>query len=145
MEEKTNVTQPLPQRVYGVVVYWLSIIAAMICTLAPVVAIAFPSRNVMSPHFLFSTIWQGEKPEAVWQEVAGGFPGGHFWLSNLSFGDGLVQLGLVLGCCCAGVGLLATTVAYLIHRPRSYGWALASLFIAALVTLAALGIYQQTE
>jgi len=145
MEENRHLKQPLPHRVYGEFVYWLSIIAAMICTLAPVIAFAFPRRNVMNPHFLFSAIWEGAKPEAVWQKTAGGFPGGHFWLTNLAYGDGLIQLGLVLGCSCAGVGLLGAAIAYLSQKPRSYGWALASLVLATFVALATLGIYQQAE
>jgi hypothetical protein len=142
--KKTDIPQPRPQIVYGRCVYWLSITAALICTLAPIVVVALPARNVLDPHFLFSTIWAGKKPEVIWQEVGGGFPGGHFWLPNLSSGDALIQLGLELGCCCAGVGLLAASIAFLREKPRQYGWAAAALTIAVFVTLAAAGIYQQT-
>ena len=142
MEETGNsLRQPLPQRVYGSFIYWLSITAAMICTIAPVVAIALPHKNIMDPHYLFYAIWQGKTSEAVWQEVGGGFPGGHFWLNSLTSGDGFMQLGLVLGCSCACVALLGVAIAYLRAKPRAYGWALVSLFVASLVILAALGIY----
>ena len=133
-----------PQRVYGEVAYWFSIVAALICTIAPIVTVAFPGRNVVDPHFLFSAIWAGQGPEAIWGGAAGGLPGSHFWLRNLSSGDGMIQFGLELGCCSAGIALLATAIAYLKRKPRSWGWAAASLTIAILVTLAALGIYQQT-
>jgi len=141
---KDQVQLPLSYHVYGAIIYWISIVAALICTLAPIVAIAFPNRNVLNPEFLFSTIWQGKKPDAVWQTVGGGFPGGHFWIHNLSSGDAVIQLGLELGCCCAGVGLLATSISYLTQKPRSYGWALAALVIAVFIALAAAGVYQQT-
>ena len=131
----------LPQVVYGQVVYWLCIVAALICTIGSVLAIAFPGRNYMDPHYLFFNIWQGNNPEAVWQQVGGGFPGGHFWLRNLATFDGLTQLGIVIGCSCAGVALISTAIAFLREKPRSYGWALVSLLVAALIFLSAIGIY----
>jgi hypothetical protein len=140
----TDIRQPRPQVVYGQVVYWLSITAALICTLAPIVVVAFPAKNVLDPHFLFSTIWAGKKPEVIWQQVAGGFPGGHFWLHNLPSGDAFIQLGIVLGCCCAGVGLFAASIAFWREKPRPYGWVLACLTIAVFIALAATGIYQQS-
>ena len=107
MEKTENLpVQPLPQRTYGNIIYWLSIAASMVCIIAPVIAVALPNRNVMNPHFLFFAIWSGKSPETIWQEIAGGFPGGHFWLSNLASGDGLTQIGLVLGCLCASVALI---------------------------------------
>ena len=131
----------LPQIVYGKFIYWLSIMAAMICTIGPVIAVAFPDNNLMNPHYLFFTIWEGSNPEAVWHEVSGGFPGGHFWLHNLTKGDGVTQFGLVVGCTCAFLALLGTAIAFLWEKPRSYGWALISLWVASMVILSALGIY----
>jgi hypothetical protein len=140
-EIKKALRQPLPQRVYGNLIYWLSILAAIVCIIAPVIAIAFPSKNVMNPHYLFFTIWEGKTPEAMWQEVGEGFPGGHFWLNNMTAGDGLMQFGLVLGCLSAGIALAATAVTFLLHKPRSRGWALLSVLVMVMIILAAIGIY----
>ncbi len=143
MEEiKVTFKQPRPQLVYGRCIYWLSIAAAMICAIGPVIAIVFQDSNLMNPHYLFSAIWAGKTANVVWEEVGGGFPGGHFWLHNLTSGDGLIQFGLVLGCSCACVGLIATAAAYLREKPRVYGWALLSIWVAALIILSAVGIYQ---
>lgn len=131
----------LPQIVYGEFIYWLSIIAAIICTIGPVIIMVFPDNNVMNPHYLFSTIWVSKSVEAVWQEE-GGFPGGHFWVHNLTTGDGFTQFGLMVGCASAFLALVGTAIAYLREKPRAYGWALISLWIALLVILSALGIYQ---
>jgi len=132
---------PRPQIVYGRIIYWLCIIAALVCTIGPVLAIAFPDRNLMNPHYLFFSIWGGNKPEAVWQQVAGGFTGGHFWLHSLSAFDGITQLGLVVGCSCAFIALLGASIAFLREKPRSYGWALVALCVSLLVLFSALGIY----
>jgi len=72
-----------------------------------------------------------------------GFPGGHFWVNNLTLGDGLAAFGLVIGCYCAGVALCATAITHMTLQPRSSGWALISIIIAAMITLAATGVYQQ--
>jgi len=132
---------PLAQIVYGGIVYWLCIIAAFICTMGSVLAIAFPDKNFMNPHYLFFSIWEGNSPEAVWQQVGGGFPGGHFWLNNLNTWDGVTQFGLVVGCACAFLALLGTSIAFLREKPRSYGWASVSLLIALMVILSAVGVY----
>ncbi len=147
MKDMKSTKDPMPaspQQVYGAIVYWLSIGAALICAIAPVVTLAFPDRNVVDPHSLFSAIWAGERPEAIWAAASGGPPGSHFWLRSLGSGDAMIQAGFELGCCSAGVALLATTLSYLGRGHRSWGWAAASLAIAVFVALAALGIYQQT-
>jgi len=132
---------PLPQIVYGKFIYWLSIIAALVCTIGLVLGIVLPDKNFMNPHYLFFNIWEGNNPEAVWQEVGGGFPGGHFWLHNLTVGDGFTQFGLVIGCGCAFLALVVTAIAFLKEKPPSYGWALVSFFVALMVLLSMLGIY----
>ena len=131
---------PRAQNVYGRLVYWLSIAAAVICTIGSVVTVAFPNNNLMDPHSLFSTIWEGNDPEAVWQEVGEGFPGGHFWINNLTTGDGFTQLGLEIGCFCSALGLIGAAIAYLWGKHRAYGWALISLAIASIIILSALGV-----
>lgn len=128
-----------PQLIYGVCTYWLSIVAAIICTIGPVIVMAFPYRG-MNPYYLFNSIWRGDTAEAVWQG-AGGFPGGHFWLSSLTTGDGFIQFGLELGSFCACVGLIGASIRYFQGKPRAYGWALLSFVVALLIIFSALGMY----
>jgi len=137
--------QPLPNRLYGNIIYWVSIIAAIICIIAPVISLAFPDRNVLDPQFLFSTIWEGAKPAEVWEAAGNGFPGGHFWLNNLTYGDGLIQFGIVVGGSCAGFSLIGAAIGYLRQKPRSPGWALAALVICVFILLSAIGVYSQAE
>lgn len=131
---------PRAQDIYGKLVYWFTITAAIICTIGPVITVAFPNNNLMNPHSLFSTIWEGNDPEAVWQEVGEGFPGGHFWVNNLTTGDGFIQLGLEIGCFCSALGLIGAAIVCLWEKPKAYGWALISLAIALLITVSALGV-----
>ena len=130
---------PHPQIVYGRVIFWLCVVAAVISVVGPVLSMAYPENNVLNPQHLFVTIWEGNNPEAVWQ-AGGGFPGGHFWLRHLDTGDGLTQLGLVIGCAGAFLALLASSMAFLRERRRSYGWALVALLISLMVLLSGGGI-----
>ena len=136
--EQPNV--PDPQMVYGRVIFWLCVVAASINVIGPLLAITFPENNLMNPQHLLTAIWQGHTPQDVWQQVGGGFPGGHFWLRHLNTWDGLTQLGLVIGCAGAFLALLATALAFLRSRPRAYGWALVSVTISSMVLLSAVGL-----
>lgn len=133
---------PLTQVVYGQIVYWVCIIATLICIIGPALSIAFPDNNFLEPQYLFGTLWQGSAPQTIWQKLGGGFPGGHFWIHNLNTWDGFTQLGIVIGCVSAGLGLLIATIFFLREKPRSYKWALLSIFTTSLIFLAAVGIYQ---
>ena len=132
---------PKPQIVYGTVIYWLCIAAAFVCTIAPVLAILLPSSNLLDPHYLFYSIWQGSSPSEIWKEMSGGYPGAHFWLGRLGQPDALIQLGLVAGCSCSGLALLAAVPAFLRQKPRQIGWALIALVITIQIVLSVLGIY----
>jgi amino acid transporter len=63
-------------------------------------------------------------------------------MHNLNTWDGFTQLGLVIGCSSAFLALLGSSIAYLRQKPRAYGWALIALFVAAMVLVAAVGIYR---
>jgi hypothetical protein len=132
---------PRPQVVYGTVVYWLCIVAALICTIGPVLAIVFPSSNFLNPHYLFYSIWQGSSPSEIWEEISQGFPGAHFWVGRLGHPDALTQLGLVIGCYCAALALLAAALAFLREKPLRIGWTVIALAIVIQVTLSMLGVY----
>ena len=127
------------QIVFGDIVYWVTIIAAMICIIGPVLSFAFMDSNVINPHQLFASMWDGKDPTAIWEEAGSETAGGHFWIHHLGSGDGLTQLGLVLGCSVAIPAMLATAVIYA-FKEKSIGWAILALWITAMVTVSLLGI-----
>ena len=57
MEEK--LVMPVSQRVYGEVIYWLTVVSAIICMIGPVIAMISPESNVMNPHYFFAEIFAG--------------------------------------------------------------------------------------
>ena len=129
---------PRVQNVYGGIVYWVTIFACLICMVGPVISVASPDNNVLNPYKLFTAIFEGKDAQTVWQEVGGEFPGGHFYLKNLTYGDGFTQFGLALGCSVALWALIAAAVAY--ARDKIYLYVILALWVAGMVTVSMIGI-----
>jgi hypothetical protein len=106
--------------------------------IGPVISVASPDNNVLDPCKLYSAIFEGKSPQEVWQAVGGQFPGGHFYLKRLTYGDGFTQLGLALGCSVALWALIVAAFFYLTEK--IYFYVILALWVAALVTLSMLGI-----
>ncbi len=138
MSAEERPVMPRAQIIYGEIVYWVTIVAAIICMIGPVISMVSVENNVMNPHYLFSSIFEGKNTETIWQEVGGGFPGGHFYLTNFTSGDGFTQFGLALGCSVALWALLAAAIAYLAEK--TYLYVFMSLWVGLLIFLSMIGI-----
>ena len=138
MSAEETPKMPRANTVYGAIVYWITIISCLICMVGPVISVAKPDNNVLNPYKLFNAIFEGKNAQQVWQEVGGEYPGGHFYLKNLTYGDGFTQFGLALGCSVALWALIATAIAY--SKDRIYLYAILALWVAGMVALSMVGI-----
>ena len=138
MNNNQTTTVPKTNVLYGEIIYWITVVACIICMIGPVIAMANVDHNVLNPHFLYAAIFEGKDPHPVWEEVGGGFPGGHFYFKNLTRGDGFTQLGLALGCSCAFWALLVSTFSFL--REKAYLFIILSLFVAFMIFVSMTGI-----
>ena len=138
MNNNQTTTVPKTNVLYGEIIYWITVVACIICMIGPVIAMANVDHNVLNPHFLYAAIFEGKDPHTVWEEVGGGFPGGHFYFKNLTRGDGFTQLGLALGCSCAFWALLVSTFSFL--REKAYLFIILSLFVAFMIFVSMTGI-----
>ena len=129
---------PTEQILYGDVVYWLCVVSALLCMVGPLVAMFNIDNNVMDPQFMFGAIWAGESIPQIWEKAAGGFPGGHFWLTNLTKGDGLTQFGLVVGGSCALPALLTSAFIYL--KKGKMIWVGMSVWTSLLIFISITGL-----
>jgi len=127
------------QIVFGDIVYWLTIAAAIVCMVGPVMAFASMDSNVINPHHLFVNMWAGLEPEAIWGTAGEVEIGAHYWVRNLVAGDGFTHFGLVIGSSAVIPAMLAAAIVYA-FKERSLGWALAALWIVGLVSVSVLGI-----
>lgn len=129
---------PKAQIYYGECVYYLTIVACIICIVGPLIAMINPENNVMNPYFTFAVIFEGYNAHEVWQMVAGGFPGGHFWFENFTYGDGFTQFGLALGCSSAAWSLIVASIMY--AKEEIYLYTFFCLFVAAMIFFSASGL-----
>ncbi|CAB1083774.1 hypothetical protein JY97_05265 [Alkalispirochaeta odontotermitis] len=139
MNVQNSPKMPRAQTRYGSIVYWVTILSCIICTIGPVISVASPDNNVLNPYKLFNAIFEGKDARTVWQEVGGEFPGGHFYLKRLTYGDGFTQFGLALGCSVALWALLASAVAY--ASDKNYLYLSLSIWVAIMVALSMVGIF----
>jgi len=138
MNDAQQPKMPRVQLVYGEIIYWVTILACLICMIGPAISVAAPDNNVLDPYKVFNAIFEGKTAEEVWQEAGDGVPGGHFYLTHISYGDGLTQFGLALGCSCAIWGLLAAAGAY--ASEKRWLWVALSLWVVLMVVLSVIGI-----
>ena len=138
MTTDTAPKMPRAQTTYGAIVYWITILSCIICMIGPVLSVAAPEKNVLNPYKLFNAIFQGKDAQTVWQEVGGEFPGGHFYLKHITYGDGFTQFGLALGCSVALWALLVAAFAYAVDK--IYLYVGLALWVAARVALSMIGI-----
>lgn len=129
---------PLSQIVYGEVVYWLCVVAALVCMIGPFFAMIDPSNNVLAPRYLYTAIWTGMDPTIIWKLSGTDITGGHFWIEHFTFGDGFTQFGLALGGFVAMPALCLAAIAYL--KDKQILWMLLSLWVAFMITVSATGI-----
>ena len=97
----------LSQIVFGDIIYWLTVTAAIFCMVGPVLAFLSMDSNVLNPHHLFANIWSGMEPGAIWAAAGEANGGEHQWIYSLTAGDGIIQLGLIIGCSVALPAMLA--------------------------------------
>lgn len=131
---------PVAQIVYGEIVYWLCVVAALICTVGPLFAMSNVDNNVLNPHYLFGAIWEGVAAPGVWALSDSGVHGGHFWLTHLFRGDGFTQFGLVVGGSVALPALIGAAIAYVAEKPRQTLWFLLAGWVAFMITISCTGV-----
>ncbi len=130
---------PHPQLTYGRIVYWLTVVACVICIVGPLLSLIRPEQNFLNPYFLFAQIFDGAAPQEIWETTGGYFPGGHFYLRYPLGGDAFTHFGLAaVGCSSAAWALLASAVQY--WRARDRLFAGMSVFVALLIVLAMSGL-----
>ena len=137
MDMSQRPKMPRAQLIYGEIVYWITIFASLICMVGPVISVANPDNNALNPYRLFNAIFEGKSADEIWNEVGGGFPGGHFYLKNMTTGDGFTQFGLALGCSVALWALLAAALMF--FRSKNYIYVFLSLWVSILVFLSMIG------
>jgi hypothetical protein len=138
MDIENRPKMPRAQIIYGEIIYWITVLACLVCMIGPVIALAFPKRNILNPYRLFDAIFAGKSAGEIWQELGAGIQGGHFYLKHFLYGDGFTQFGLALGCSVALWALIGAVIMYL--REKQYIYAGLGIWVSFLVLLSMIGI-----
>jgi hypothetical protein len=126
--------------VYARVVHVTTIVSAIMSLFAPVFIMIFSKAGVLNPNRIFTAIFSGANPEAIWaMSVRGDFPGAHFYLTHPFAPDAWAMLGVNLGCS-AGLWGLIPAIGYQIFKEKNYLEALGGILLALLIFLSMTGL-----
>lgn len=86
----------LPGVVFGEVIYWTTLGAALLVLLGLVLTFSVASQGTQASTMLTS-IWQGQHVDEIWHNAQAAQPDGHWYLTQLNTGHGLMAAGISLG------------------------------------------------
>ncbi len=89
-------TPPLAGRVYGDIVYWGTVVSAILAIIGSIFSFVFKSEY-LQPGYIISSIWQENSVEQIWEGAVGHLPHGHWYLDHLASGSGITEFGLAFG------------------------------------------------
>lgn len=124
---------------YGESAFWITIIGLMIVIVG--IAIYFIGGNqFFSSRELMSRLLAGDDVNTIWKGVTGqDIKHGHWYLSNLSTGDGICMLGMAI-CGLSGIiGTLAIITGMIINREKPRFFIGFALIVVTILILSATG------
>ena len=129
-----DIKPTLAGKVYGDIVYWGTVVAALLALLGQVVTFV-TKANYIDPAYMLSAIWQNHSVEKIWQGATGSLPQGHWYLHHLLTGNGLGEAGIAFGVFVVIPAMIASS--FILYRQRSaFFGSLAA--IAAVITMASM-------
>ncbi len=124
-------------RVYGAIVYWITIAGSIITIFGS--AIAFVTKaNFVAPSYWISSVWQGKSTAEIWGEAASSPPVGHWYIHHLATGDGLIAFGISIGIVSVTVAMLGSAI--VLFREKKVLFGVLAVMAAAITTLAMLAL-----
>ncbi len=77
--------------------------------------------------------------ETIWDNAKDNIEGGHYWIDNITKGDGFTLFGMFLGCSVGIIAMIITGI-FLIIKEKSVGWGLGAFFIAFMSAISMIGL-----
>jgi len=135
--EEENSRPPTAGLVYGSVVYIVTMLGSVIAIIGSVVAF-ISQANFVKPSYWFSSLWQGESTQEIWEGVGSSSPVGHWYLPHLATGDGLAAVGISVGVISVTLALIATAIILFIKKDIAFG--LLAVTAATVITVSMLAL-----
>ncbi len=83
-------------RVYGGIIYWSTIIAALLVIIGTTLSLLVMD-DVLAPAYVFEAVLAGGSPADIWSHSVADMPDHYWYLKKPWHGDALVMLGIVTG------------------------------------------------
>ena len=126
---------PLAGIVYGDMVYWGTIFGTLLTIIGSVITFT-TTNNFIDPSYLLSSVWEGKTVEQIWQGTAlGANPDGHWYLGEITTGNGLTMLGLAIGVFSVTPSIIGAAVVLFREKEVLFG---SLALISAAITIAAM-------
>lgn len=134
MSEHDRPKAPVAGIVYGEIIYWGTVLSAVIALIGSVVNFVTQSNHIR-PSVLLSKIWEGNDVDKIWTNTVGSAPDGHWYLDYLNTGDGLATFGLAFGVFIVIPAILGSAVVLYKEGSKFFGHV---AVVAALITIGAM-------
>ena len=120
--------------VYGDTIYWITVVATVIVLIGTI--LTFTTKgNYVDPAYMLTAIWEGKNVDEIWNAATGHTPDGHWYISQITTGDGLTMFGIALGVFSVIPGIVGAGVLLLRDKQTLFG---VLAMVAALITLGAM-------
>ncbi|NOZ53243.1 MAG: hypothetical protein GXP08_08885 [Gammaproteobacteria bacterium] len=127
---------PIAGIVYGDIIYWGTITATFIVIAGSVMTFV-TDNNYIDPSYLLSSIWEGRTVEQIWTDAVGAQPNGHWYLSQLFTGNGLMAGGIALGVFSVIPGILGA--AFMLFKEKQFLFGSLAVIAAVIIMTAIVG------
>ncbi len=129
---------PIAGVIYGEIAYWIALLGILISIVG--IAIYMKSGGYADKTCLLNQLWGGASVDAIWKGCAGvsKAPEGHWYLSKLSYGDGIAMLGIAVTCSAAVFGMWGGLFGVL--RSKWGMYIVLALIVAIILTMSVAGL-----
>ena len=135
-EEDDRPLVPAAGIIYGDIIYWATIVGTFVVMLGSFVTFT-TGNNFIDPAYLLSAIVDGATVEEIWKGAEGvnELPSGHWYLSEITTGNGLTMLGIAIGVFSVTPAIFASAYALYKDGEKLFG---SIAVVAGLITIYAM-------
>ena len=119
--------------IYGDTIYWVTIVGTLLVLIGSVLSF-ITKGNYIDPGYMLTAIWEGKDVNQIWEGAVGATPDGHWYLDQISTGDGLTMFGLALGVFSVVPGIVGA--GYFLFKENEKLFGSLALIAAAIIVFA---------
>ena len=112
---------PVAGIIYGDIIYWVTIIGAVVTIIGSVLAFVTTTAYI-DPNYIVGAMLDNQNVEQIWAGTTAAVPpAGHWYLDQLGNGTGLMMLGMAIGVFGVFPAIAAAAISLLKQGEKLYG------------------------